>query len=121
MSDTIFLSGMEFDGRHGQSDEERADEQVIEVDVEVAVDLRPAGTSDDLTQTINYADVFEICRAQVEEHSYHLLEAIAEHICADVLALDARVQRVAAIVRKPGVPIDGVLEHAGVRIERSPS
>ena len=121
MSDTIFLRGMEFEGRHGQSDEERAEEQVIEVDVEVGVDLRPAGTSDDLGQTVNYADVFEICRAQVEQHSYHLLEAIAEHICTDVLSMDARVERVAATVRKPGVPIDGVLEHAGVRIERSRS
>ena len=52
MSDTIFLRAMEFEGRHGVSDEERADAQVIEVDIEYELDLRPAGTSDDLAQTV---------------------------------------------------------------------
>ena len=121
MSDSIFLRAMEFEGRHGQSDEERADEQVIEVDLEVRLDLRAAGNSDDLAQTVNYADLFEICRAQVEEHSYHLLEAIAANICADILGKDSRIQVVKVEVRKPGVPIDGVLEHAAVRIERTRS
>jgi dihydroneopterin aldolase len=119
MTDTVFLRSMEFVGRHGVSDEERAEPQLIEVDLEYEMDLRAAGTSDDLAQTVSYSDVFETCRAQVEEHSYHLLEAIGEAIAADVLARDGRIARVTIEVRKPGVPIDGVLEHAGVRIVRS--
>jgi dihydroneopterin aldolase len=119
VSDRIFLRGMEFEGRHGFSDEERADAQVIELDIELELDLRPAGTTDDLEQTVNYSRVFELCRAQVEERSYHLLEAIGENVASDVLAHDARIERVVVEVRKPGVPIDGVVEHAGVRIERS--
>ena len=118
MSDRIFLSAMEFEGRHGVTDEERAEPQVIEVDLEYELDLRPAGTSDDLAQTVSYADMFEICRAQVEDHSYHLLEAIGEAIAKDVLAVDKRIERLVVTVRKPGVPIDGVLEYAGVRLER---
>ena len=67
-------------------DEERADSQVIEVDVELELDLRPAGASDDLAQTVNYSRVFELCRRSVEEHSFQLLEAIGEAIARDVLA-----------------------------------
>lgn len=119
MSDWIVLRGMEFEGHLGYSDEERADAQVIEIDVELGLDLRPAGATDDLEQTVNYARVFDICRAQVEQHSHRLLEAIAENVASDVLAYDARIRTVVVEVRKPGVPIDGVLEHAGVRIERS--
>jgi 7,8-dihydroneopterin aldolase/epimerase/oxygenase len=118
MSDQVFLRQMEFTGRHGVSEEERADEQVIEMDVEYDLDLRPAGTSDDLKDTVSYSDVFEICRAQVEEHSYHLLEALGEAVARDVLASDERIERVVVTVRKPGVPIDGIVEHAGVRLER---
>jgi dihydroneopterin aldolase len=118
MSDRIFLSGMSFEGRHGVSDEERSETQVIEMDVEYELDLREAGTNDDLALTVSYSDVFEICRAQVEQRSYHLLEAIAEGVAADILGEFERVTRVAVTVRKPGVPIDGVLEYAGVRIER---
>jgi 7,8-dihydroneopterin aldolase/epimerase/oxygenase len=121
MSDTVFLRAMEFEGRHGVSDEERADTQVLELDIDYELDLRPAGTSDDLARTVSYSDVFEICRAQVEEHSYRLLEALGEAIARDVLASDARIEKVTVTVRKPGVPIDGVLDHAGVRLERSRS
>ena len=119
MSDQILLRAMEFAGHHGVSDEERADEQMIEVDIELQLDLRPAGSSDDLTQTVNYSRIFEICRAQVEDHSYKLLEGIGENICRDVLAFDQRIERVTVEVRKPGVPIEGVLENAGIRLERS--
>jgi dihydroneopterin aldolase len=119
MSDQVFLRGMEFEGRHGVSQEERADAQVIELDIDMDLDLRPAGTSDDLDKTANYARVFEICRAQVEEHSYKLLEALGEQIAADVMSEFAAVERVTVTVRKPGVPIDGVLDHAGVRLERA--
>src|SRR4051794_17396559 len=115
MSDQIFLRAMEFAGRHGVSDDERADEQLIEVDIELDVDLHAAGLSDELADTVNYAAVFELCRTRVEDHSYHLLEALGEAICADVLASDERVRAVVVTVRKPGVPIDGILDHAGIR------
>ena len=118
MSDSVFLRGMAFEGRHGVSDEERAEPQVIEMDIEVATDLRPAGTSDDLALTIDYSEVFEICRAQVEQRSYRLLEAIGEAIAADVLGRFPTATAVSVTVRKPGVPIDGVVEDAGITIER---
>ena len=70
-------------------------------------------------QNTELSRVFEICRAQVEEHSYKLLEALGEQIAADVLSAFAAVARVTVTVRKPGVPIDGVLDHAGVRLERT--
>ena len=119
MSDHVFLQGMEFEGRHGVSEAERAEPQVIEIDVDIEADLRPAGTSDDLARTVDYSMVFEICRAQVEEHIYHLLEGLGEAIAADVLARFEKAERVVVTVRKPGVPLDGVVEYAGVRLERA--
>ena len=119
MTDQILLRGMAFEGRHGVSDEERADPQVIELDLVTDVNLRAAGTSDDLQRTVDYAQLFEICRVQVEERSYRLLEAIGENVARDVLDAFEIVSRVEVTVRKPGVPVDGVVEHAGVRITRS--
>ena len=119
MTDRILLHRMEFEGFHGVGDEERSLPQVIEVDVEMAVDLRSAGQSDDLEQTVNYSAVFKRCRAVVEEQSFHLLEAIAHTIATDLLANFAPIESVLVRVRKPGVPIDGVLDYAGVEIERA--
>jgi 7,8-dihydroneopterin aldolase/epimerase/oxygenase len=119
MTDRIALSGMAFLGRHGVSDAERAEPQEIEVDLEVAADLAAAGASDDLAQTIDYGALFETCRAVVEERSFSLLEAIAEQIAAEVLRGYPPARAVVVRVRKPGVPIDGRLEWAGVTVERS--
>jgi dihydroneopterin aldolase len=118
MTDHIVLAGMEFFGRHGVSDAERAEPQQIDVDVELEVDLAPAGTSDDLADTVNYSRVFDACREIVEDRSFKLLEAIAEAIAGRVLADFPPVAGIAVRVRKPGVPIDGRLEYAGVAIER---
>jgi dihydroneopterin aldolase len=118
VSDRIFVQGMVFLGYHGVTDEERAERQAIEVDLAVTLDLRAAGTSDDLAQTVDYGDLFETCRGTVEQHSFHLLEGIAEAIAGAVLAGHGTVESVAVRVRKPGVPLDGMLEYAGVEIER---
>jgi dihydroneopterin aldolase len=118
MSDRIVLSEMVFYGRHGVSDEERAEVQEIDVDVELEADLSPAGASDELAQTVNYSRVFAACREVVEEGSFHLLEAIAEAVARRLLTDNQRIEAVTVRVRKPGVPIDGVLGYAGVVIER---
>jgi dihydroneopterin aldolase len=119
MADRIVLRSMEFQGHHGVSAEERSLPQQIVVDVDLTLDLRAAGKSDDLAQTVDYSTVFEHCRAIVEERSFHLLEAIAEAIATDLLNGFTTITSVTVRVAKPGVPIDGVLESAGVEIERA--
>ena len=118
MSDRIYLHEMVFMGRHGVTDEERAEEQQIEIDLEVQTDLSAAGRSDDLADTVDYGDLFELCREIVEQRSFHLLEAIAETIAGAVLGRFDAVESVSVRVKKPGVPLAGQVEHAGVVIER---
>lgn len=119
MSDRIYLHGMVFEGRHGVTEEERAEPQEIEVDVDVELDLARPGTTDDLADTVDYSEVFEVCRGVVEERSFHLLEGIAEAVAAEVLGRFPSIEVVSVRAKKPGLPIDGVVEHAGVQIERS--
>jgi dihydroneopterin aldolase len=119
MTDHIYLSNMNFECQIGAGDGERAELQTIEVDVDMTLDLRAAGEADDLEKTADYGAVFELCRHVAEDHEYHLLEGLAEHAAKEILKKHAAVQSVAVTVRKPGVPIDAVLDYAGVRIERS--
>ncbi|HSH21620.1 MAG TPA: dihydroneopterin aldolase [Candidatus Caenarcaniphilales bacterium] len=119
MTDRIYLHGMIFEGRHGVTDEERELPQQMEVDVDLTVDLRAAGESDDVARTVDYADVFEVCRRVVEEQSFHLLERIGEALVGGILGGFPAVDRVAVDVKKSGPPLAGMLEHAGVHIERT--
>ena len=57
MSDRISLLGVRARGYHGVLADEKRDGQDFVVDVVLHLDLRPAGTSDDLTATVNYAEV----------------------------------------------------------------
>ena len=120
MTDRILLSQMRFDGRHGVSDEERATVQPFEVDVELYLDLQPAGIDDDLTKTVDYSQVFELCRDLVEATNFRLLETIAEGIAHEILVAH-KVAEVVVRVRKLKVPVSGALGYAEVEIRRARS
>ena len=118
MSDRIYLHGMVFEGRHGVSDEERRELQQIEVDLDIELDLSRPGKTDDLDDTVDYRDLFDVCRRVVEERSFRLLEGIAEAAAAEILKRFASIETVAVRAKKPGLLLDGVVEHAGIQIER---
>lgn len=118
--DEIFLEGMRFYAFHGVNAEERALGQRFTVDVALAVDLRAAGRSDDLGDTVSYSAVFKLVRRIVEGEPRNLLEAVAEAIAAGILAEFAPVARVTVTVRKPEAPLRGaMLDAAGVRLSRA--
>lgn len=117
--DTVFLEGMQFYAYHGVNPEERALGQRFLVDVELAADLRAAGESDDLDQTLNYSAVYKEVRAIVEGPPRALLETVAEEIAA-VLLTRFPATRVTVTVRKPEVALKGaMLRAAGVRVVRT--
>ena len=120
MTDRIALTNMLFDGRHGVDAAERAHPQRFEVDVEIHLDTRPAGLADDLTKTVDYREVFEICRSIVEGPTRQLIETLAESIADAVLerAAAAGATEVVVRVRKPEAPLPGSLDHASIEITR---
>ncbi len=117
MSDRISLRGMQFTGRHGVSDEERATPQPFEVDLVLRLDLSKPAATDELADTINYATLFDLARAVVEERSFHLLEALAGAVGDAVLATHP-VDDVEVRVRKPKAPLSGAFERVEVRVRR---
>lgn len=120
MTDRVALMNMRFDGRHGVLERERMRPQPFEVDAELYLDLRPAGQADDLSRTVDYRNVFEICRETVEGPSCQLIETLAERIATRLLVEfeAARVSEVVVRVRKPTVMLPGQLDGAAVEIRR---
>jgi dihydroneopterin aldolase len=118
MSDRIVLAGMVFHARHGVHDWEKVEAQRFEVDVELAVDVQPAGLEDDLTKTVDYRGIYEVTRQVVESTTYNLIEALAEAIAHEVLGGHPLVQGIVVRVRKPEVRLGGPLDHAAVEISR---
>jgi dihydroneopterin aldolase len=117
VSDRIVLRNMQFEGRHGYYDHELTTPQPFEVDVELVLNLQPAGIDDDLDKTVDYARVYEATRQIVESTSFRLLEALAEAISHEILA-HFRITEVGVRIRKPRVELGGPLDHAAVEIWR---
>jgi 7,8-dihydroneopterin aldolase/epimerase/oxygenase len=117
--DRILLEGMVFHGRHGTLPAERELGQPFVVDVELRLDLRPAGLSDDLTQTVDYGEVHEQVKEIVEGPPVNLTETLAERIAATVLEEHPPVEAVRVKVAKPHVRLgETVLEGSAVEILR---
>ena len=114
--DRILLADMIFHGRHGTLRVERELGQPFVVSVELRLDLRPAGTSDDLTKTVDYGEVHRLAREVVEGPPVQLIETLAERIAAGVLDAHPTVEAVKVRVAKPHVRLGGT-EMAGPAVE----
>ena len=116
--DKIHLNGMVFYGYHGVSQAEQELGQRFVVDLEVERDLRPAGLSDDLRDTINYSLMYELVKEVIEGPSRRLLESLAETIAQRLLDRFG-VDAVTVMVKKPEVPMKGsILDFAAVEVSR---
>ena len=56
--DKLILRGLKFHGYHGVKPEERTLGQKFLVDVDAWIDLREAGKSDRLSDTVSYTDIY---------------------------------------------------------------
>jgi len=80
---------------------ERREKQDVTIQLALYADLRAAGASDDLADTVDYKSIKKAVVAAVEGSSYKLVEALAQRV-ADVCLSHAGVRRVRVLVEKPG-------------------
>ncbi len=116
--DKIILEDLAFYGYHGALVEENELGQKFFIDLELGCDLEPAGKSDQLAKSVNYAQVYELVKEICQEEQFKLLEALAEEIAGTILEEFARVEEVTVRVEKPEAPIEGIFDHVGVEITR---
>ncbi len=116
--DKICLQQMEFYAYHGVFQEEAKLGQKFLVDVTLHTDLRRAGHSDELSDTLNYVQIYEIVKKTAQLERYNLVETVAETIANRLLDQFAEVAKVNVKVTKVMPPIEGILAGAAVEIER---
>jgi dihydroneopterin aldolase len=117
MPDVILLEGIQIPAALGVTAAERRVRRPVLLDLEVTRDLRAAGRSDRIRNTLHYKRIFEVVEDVAANQEHRLVEALGDRIARAVLAkFDA--DQVTVTVRKP-TPIAGVLRYAGVRVTRS--
>ena len=111
----IRLQNMTFYAHHGVLAAERELGQIYEVDVEFALDLRGVVVEDDLSQTVDYREIYSLVEKVVEEGEYSLLEALAQAIL-DTLTRRFGLDQALVRVRKPHPPIQGQIDCVEVEL-----
>lgn len=115
MTDRIEIKDLLLRAIIGVNHDERRDRQDLLVSLTLFVDLRPAGLSDDLQDTVDYRALTKRVISMVEESRFYLIERLATAI-ASLCLEQPRIERVRVTVEKPGAL--RFARTVGVTIER---
>jgi dihydroneopterin aldolase len=116
---TIALEGMQFFANHGYYEEEQATHTYFIVDVYVQVDdkvMRKIITvADDLTGTVNYEMIYEICKMEMKKTT-RLIETLAQRIHDRLKMQFPFATKIELRLSKKNPPLAGVVDRAYVYI-----
>lgn len=116
--DILFIEDFRLDTWIGIYPREKAAPQTVEISLHIGMSATPAGSSDDIRDTIDYAVVVERLRQELASRHFNLLEKLAEHT-AELILRDFHAQWIRVSVAKLGM-FRGI-KRVGVVIERSPA
>ena len=117
MGDLISVTGLELWGHHGVFDQEKDTGQTFIIDVEV--DIGDGSVrSDDVSQTLNYAELIDRVEAVVAGPPVDLIETLAEKIASVVWEFDL-ARRVTVTVHKPDAPVSQSVADIAATITRN--
>ena len=112
---TISLRNIVVFGFHGVHLEEKTLGQRFEIDLEYRLANPPLPWIDEESATVSYVDAYDIVSRVSAEKSFNLIETLANRIIEEMrsrFSIDLIVVR----IRKPSVPIQGILDNAGVEV-----
>ncbi|MDX1394638.1 MAG: dihydroneopterin aldolase [Gemmatimonadota bacterium] len=114
--DLILIRDLHVRGIIGINDWEREKKQDIVINLQIAVDARRAGRTDDMDDALNYRTVAKDVIAYAESAGHFLVEALAAAI-ARIVVVDHGAQGVRVRVEKPGAL--RFADSVGIEIERT--
>ena len=100
--DLVKIQGLTVHSLIGVFDFERHAKQRLILDVDMLTDLRLAGSTDDVNNTIDYGKVAQRLAEIADNSSYFLLEALATEMI-DMILLEFKPKQVTLTVNKPDI------------------
>jgi dihydroneopterin aldolase len=120
MLDRLVVRGIPAFGRHGVLESERRSGQRFVVDLVLGIDAVAAAAADDLSATVDYAEVAAAVRADVESQPVSLLETLAARL-AELCLQRPLVHWAEVTVHKPEAPMGVSVTDVAVTVTRGRS
>ncbi len=116
--DQIKITDLEVFANHGVFSEENKLGQKFLVSAVLYTDTRKAGKTDDLTASIHYGEVSAFITKYMKEHTYQLLERVAETLAEEMLKSISGLCKIDLEIKKPWAPVGLPLKTVSVKISR---
>lgn len=113
MKSYILLENVVFYAHHGVYEYETLVGNTFIVNVKMEVDLKRSGQSDQLDDTVSYADVYNIIKEEMEQSS-KLLEHVAYRIMNKLKSTYSQIGVVELKLSKQNPPVGGQVDCASV-------
>ena len=117
--DKIIIKGLRVFARHGVNEEETLYGQPFLLDIETMADLTQAGQTDELGDTVSYAQLIKTVRRVMTEQNDKLLERAAARVADALLAEYDRLASVKIRLMKPDAPIRAEFDYVAIETERT--
>lgn len=117
--DYIKITNLKVFAHHGVFPEETRDGQDFYVNAKLILDCRRAGQTDCLEDSLNYGEASHFITDYLQNHTYKLIEAAAEHLAEEMLLSMQVLKGVEIELCKPHAPIGLPFENVSVTMERS--
>lgn len=114
-SSYVFIRGIRMHGCHGVSEQEQLIGNDFSIDVRVGCSIEQAMRTDDISNTPNYAEIYDIVRQEMLVTSKlleHVAGRIAEHIFRDI----PQAQTIDLTITKINPPMGACCAGAGVEV-----
>ena len=116
MMDKVYIRDLRIETVIGIYDWEREIRQTVSLDLEMGTDIRRAGETDHIDDTLDYKSVAKRLIDFVGKSEFQLVEALAEN-CAQIVLNEFNVPWMKLRLSKPGAVTGS--QDVGVIIERS--
>ena len=116
--DCIRIINLKIPGSHGVYEFEKEKDGLFELDIELFLDLKSAGKSDDLSKTVNYDEAVGIITDVFNSKDRNLIESVAEDIARELVSKYA-ISKIKIRIRKPHAPISANFDTVEVELERT--
>lgn len=111
----IDINNMRFYAHHGCFEQEQVIGTHFRVDLSFTTDTSKAEVSDNISDTVNYLEVYQVVKREMMKPS-HLLEHVARRVGEAVLGSFDAVEAVTVKVSKLNPPLGGQMDSVSVEL-----
>lgn len=116
--DKIIIKDLNIYAYHGVNPEEKIEGQSFVFDIECKIDLSKPCITDDVNDTVSYAQIIKLIKKVFVAEKYDLIERAAQVVADAVLDEFPAINKIKVLLKKPDAPVKADFGYVAVEIKR---